>query len=60
MLIWSLHCHRVSGNDGVTIEEVTEVTDELVLAWQKLLPQLSSGAKPIDATWLKRSLLPIA
>lgn len=32
---------------GVTIEEVTEVTDELIDAWSRLLPQLSRTATPI-------------
>ena len=33
----------------VTIEELREVTDEVVDAFATLLPQLSSSAKPLDA-----------
>jgi ribosomal protein S18 acetylase RimI-like enzyme len=34
----------------ITIEELREVTDEVVDAFASLLPQLSSSAKPLDAT----------
>jgi ribosomal protein S18 acetylase RimI-like enzyme len=33
----------------ITIEELREVTDEVVDAFARLLPQLSSSAKPLDA-----------
>lgn len=33
----------------ITIEELREVTDEVVDAFASLLPQLSSSAKPLDA-----------
>jgi ribosomal protein S18 acetylase RimI-like enzyme len=33
----------------VAIEELTDVTDEVVEAFTRLLPQLSSSAKPLDA-----------
>jgi ribosomal protein S18 acetylase RimI-like enzyme len=33
----------------ITIEELREVTDEVVDAFATLLPQLSSSAKPLDA-----------
>ena len=38
----------------VQIEEVEEVTDELVDAWKRLLPQLSSSALPVDASALEQ------
>jgi len=37
----------------VTIEELREVTDEVVDAFATLLPQLSSSAKPLDAAAIK-------
>ncbi|HEY7325089.1 MAG TPA: GNAT family N-acetyltransferase [Streptosporangiaceae bacterium] len=37
----------------ITIEELREVTDEVVDAFAKLLPQLSSSAKPLDAAMIK-------
>jgi ribosomal protein S18 acetylase RimI-like enzyme len=49
----SLHCLGVSSPDGVSIEEVTEVTDDLVKAWAHLMPQLSSSAPPPGREWLE-------
>ena len=37
----------------ITIEELSEVTDEVVDAFAKLLPQLSTSAKPLDAAALR-------
>jgi ribosomal protein S18 acetylase RimI-like enzyme len=37
----------------ITIEELREVTDEVVDAFAKLLPQLSSSAKPLDPAMIK-------
>jgi ribosomal protein S18 acetylase RimI-like enzyme len=37
----------------ITIEELSEVTDEVVHAFAKLLPQLSSSAKPLDAATIR-------
>jgi ribosomal protein S18 acetylase RimI-like enzyme len=34
---------------GVEVETVNQVTDELVIALQRLLPQLSTSAAPLDA-----------
>jgi ribosomal protein S18 acetylase RimI-like enzyme len=34
---------------GVEVETVNQVTDELVTALQRLLPQLSTSAAPLDA-----------
>jgi ribosomal protein S18 acetylase RimI-like enzyme len=42
-----------SGDAGVTIEIVTEVTDELLEAWTTLLPQLSSSAQPLTRSQLE-------
>jgi ribosomal protein S18 acetylase RimI-like enzyme len=42
-----------SGDAGVTIEIVTEVTDELLGAWATLLPQLSSSAAPVTRAQLE-------
>jgi ribosomal protein S18 acetylase RimI-like enzyme len=42
-----------SGPAGVTIEIVTEVTDELLEAWTTLLPQLSSSAAPLNRSHLE-------
>ncbi|MGR6318824.1 GNAT family N-acetyltransferase [Micromonospora soli] len=38
---------------GVEIEAVQDVTDELVQAFARLLPQLSQSAAPLDAETLK-------
>lgn len=38
----------------VEISEVEEVTSELLRAWEGLLPQLSSSAKPMTKEWLER------
>ena len=35
---------------GVDVEVLTEVTDEVVEAFERLLPQLSSSAPPLDAS----------
>jgi ribosomal protein S18 acetylase RimI-like enzyme len=37
----------------VAIEELTDVTDEVVEAFSRLLPQLSTSAKPLDAAAVK-------
>jgi len=37
----------------ITIEELREVTDDVVDAFARLLPQLSSSAKPLDAAAIK-------
>jgi ribosomal protein S18 acetylase RimI-like enzyme len=37
----------------VAIEELTDVTDEVVEAFGRLLPQLSTSAKPLDAAAVK-------
>lgn len=37
----------------VAIEELTDVTDEVVEAFTRLLPQLSTSAKPLDAAAIK-------
>jgi ribosomal protein S18 acetylase RimI-like enzyme len=38
---------------AVTIEELREVTDDVVDAFARLLPQLSRSAKPLDAAALR-------
>jgi ribosomal protein S18 acetylase RimI-like enzyme len=38
---------------AIAIEELSEVTDEVVEAFARLLPQLSTSAKPLDATALR-------
>jgi ribosomal protein S18 acetylase RimI-like enzyme len=43
----------VTDASGVTIEIVTEVTDELLEAWTALLPQLSSSASPLTRAQLE-------
>lgn len=35
-------------SEEVVIEEANEVTDELVAAWSRLLPQVSSSAEPLS------------
>jgi ribosomal protein S18 acetylase RimI-like enzyme len=40
-------------SEDVTIEIVTEVTDELAEAWTTLLPQLSSSASPLTRAELE-------
>ncbi len=35
-------------DEDIRIEIATEVTDELVEAWERLLPQLSSSARPLS------------
>ncbi len=47
-----LHCQHVSTLTDVVIEEVTTVTDEIVEAWAKLMPQLSSSAPAPTREWL--------
>jgi len=37
----------------ITIEELREVTDDVVDAFARLLPQLSSSAKPLDAAAIR-------
>lgn len=37
----------------ITIDELREVTDDVVAAFRRLLPQLSTSAPPLDATALK-------
>jgi len=37
----------------VAIEELTDVTDEVVEAFSRLLPQLSNSAKPLDAAAIR-------
>ena len=37
----------------VAIEELTDVTDEVVAAFSRLLPQLSTSAKPLDAAAIR-------
>ncbi len=37
----------------ITIEELREVTDDVVDAFARLLPQLSSSARPLDAAAIK-------
>lgn len=37
----------MSTRTGVAVEEVREVSDEIVDAWQRLLPQLSRSAPPV-------------
>jgi ribosomal protein S18 acetylase RimI-like enzyme len=37
----------------VAIEELTDVTDEVVEAFSRLLPQLSTSAKPLDAAAIR-------
>lgn len=37
----------------ITIEELREVTDDVVDAFARLLPQLSRSAKPLDAAAIK-------
>lgn len=37
----------------ITIEELREVTDDVVEAFARLLPQLSKSAKPLDAAAIK-------
>jgi ribosomal protein S18 acetylase RimI-like enzyme len=37
----------------VAIEELTDITDEVVEAFSRLLPQLSTSAKPLDAAAVK-------
>lgn len=37
----------------VAIEELTDVTDEVVEAFTRLLPQLSTSAKPLDAAAIR-------
>jgi ribosomal protein S18 acetylase RimI-like enzyme len=37
----------------IAIEELSEVTDEVVDAFRRLLPQLSSSAKPLDAASIR-------
>jgi ribosomal protein S18 acetylase RimI-like enzyme len=37
----------------ITIEELSEVTDDVVDAFARLLPQLSSSAKPLDEAAIK-------
>lgn len=37
----------------VAIEELTDVTDDVVDAFAKLLPQLSTSAKPLDAAAIR-------
>jgi ribosomal protein S18 acetylase RimI-like enzyme len=37
----------------ITIEELREVTDDVVEAFARLLPQLSRSAKPLDAAAIK-------
>ena len=37
----------------ITIEELHEITDDVVDAFATLLPQLSSSAKPLDAAVIK-------
>ncbi len=39
---------------SVSIEVVTDVTDEILSAFSRLLPQLSSTAKPLDRDALSR------
>lgn len=41
---------------SITIEELREVTDDVVDAFARLLPQLSSSAKPLDAAAIKNVL----
>lgn len=43
----------MTDTSGVTIEIVTEVTDELLDAWATLLPQLSSSAQPLTRAQLE-------
>ncbi len=38
---------------AIAIEELNEVTDEVVEAFARLLPQLSTSAAPLDATGLR-------
>jgi ribosomal protein S18 acetylase RimI-like enzyme len=38
---------------AIAIEELSEVTDEAVEAFARLLPQLSTSAAPLDATALR-------
>ncbi len=38
---------------AIAIEELSEVTDEVVEAFARLLPQLSTSAAPLDATALR-------
>jgi ribosomal protein S18 acetylase RimI-like enzyme len=38
---------------AIAIEELSEVTDEVVEAFARLLPQLSTAAGPLDATALR-------
>ncbi len=38
---------------AIAIEELTDVTDEVVEAFARLLPQLSTSAAPLDATALR-------
>jgi GNAT superfamily N-acetyltransferase len=38
---------------AITIEELREVTDDVVEGFARLLPQLSSKAKPLDAAALR-------
>jgi ribosomal protein S18 acetylase RimI-like enzyme len=38
--------------DDIEIEKVEQVTDELVEAWQRLMPQLSSSADSPSEEWL--------
>lgn len=52
--MWSLHCHYVPDSDGVKVTQVTEVTPELVKAWERLMPQLSSSAPAPSAEWLRQ------
>ena len=52
----SLCCHHVPDIDGssdeVVVTELTEVTQEMLDGWKRLMPQLSSSAPPPDAAWL--------
>lgn len=43
----------MSDNDGLSTEEVTKVTPELLEAWARLMPQLSSSAPAPTEAWLK-------
>jgi ribosomal protein S18 acetylase RimI-like enzyme len=38
---------------AIAIEELSEVTDEVVEAFARLMPQLSTSAAPLDATALR-------